>query len=218
MGDQPENSRRAWLGSCATIGLAITGGTATWFHRSETAINPVSAQGFDTRHSKGLDLRIDGQDGIIRVPESGSLTFEAGDKYRDCEILSNRSETPGTRVCLAIHTHNTSDGRRNSHAESSRDATDSGEFDDHLSIRAWITQRGEISGYFFGGPDSYLPYTTAASHPAVGVNLPTPLTQTKSPPTCFCFELCYPTVVPEASGDSLVFDLAVTLQARRSSD
>ncbi len=38
--------------------------------------------------------------------------------------------------------------------------------------------------------------------------------QTRLPRTCFCFELCYPAVVQDALGDTLVFDLELTLQSR----
>ncbi len=173
-------------------------------------MNPVSAHASNGRNSAGLDLWIDGQNGVIRVPESGSLTFEPGEKYRDCERLTNWSETPGKCLCLSIHTHKTTEGAQNPETELNRNLANGGEFDDHLSIRVWLTQSGEVIGYFFGGTNSYLPYSGAAHRPPTCLSLPTSLTRTNAPRTSFCFELCYPTVVRDTLGDTLAFDLELT--------
>ena len=199
-------SRRKILGSLAVIGGAASVGLGTWAALSDTEVKRVFG-----RAEGGLDLKVDGQDGVIRVPDSGSFTLAGGESFRDSTELTNVGSVPGDQVGVSISTRATSEGDENPESETNTDPSDGGEFDDNIQIKAFVEQAGTVAGYFFGASDSYAAYNAAEAGGQQLVTLSQPLDNTTTATTNLIFEVLYPTYATDAIGDTIEFDLAVTL-------
>jgi hypothetical protein len=205
MSDDEGLSRRKILGSTAIIGAALSGGAATWAQLSDTEVKRVFANA-----SAGLDLQVEGQDGVIRVPDDGSLELAGGQTYEDIEELTNIGSVPGQQVGVNLQITGTGEGEFNPSSETDTDPGNGGEFDDHLQIRAWVQQNGSVDGYFFGDGTTYVPIQQAQGAGETYVTLDDSLTYT-GPPTNLGFELLYPDFFEDAIGDTITFELSVSL-------
>jgi hypothetical protein len=206
MTDNNDLTRRKILGSTALIGTAASIGIGSWAQLSDTEVKRVF-----TEAGGGLDLKVEGQDGVIRVPNEGTLTFARGDSVTDSEQLTNTGSVPGVEVGVSIRTYDTNEGDENPESETDTDPSNGGEFGDHLLIKVFLEQDDAIVDYFFGSANAYADYSTAANGGTQFLTLPTPIANDTNVETNLVFQLLYPDFFTEAIGDDLVFDLVVTL-------
>jgi hypothetical protein len=199
-------TRRKLLGSTALIGTAASIGIGSWAQLSDTEIKRVF-----TEAGGGLDLKVEGQDGVIRVPDEGTITLAAGDTFSDTEELRNEGSVPGVEVGINLTTRDSTEGDENPESETDTDPSNGGEFDTHLQIKAFLEQDGATVGYFYGSADSYANYADVVGGGAQFLTLPNPLDNQSTETTNLVFQLLYPDFFNDSIGDTLTFDIGVTL-------
>jgi hypothetical protein len=220
-------TRRKLLGGMSALGITTAGGATSWATSRDTETKRVVVSAAGPKQQ--LDLKVDNREGVIKV-DAGTL--HPGERFYDCETLSNAGEKPGEVVYVTIP----EDGVRSEEGENFGAETDvegEGELDDYLYFRAYLAPEGkerveDAVAFFYGDSDEYVPFEEVvfdreeSDYPyGAAVSLPDYDLQPIVDDYVyeFCFELVYrPQDSKAAYGDELYFDVEITLEEARDDE
>lgn len=217
-------TRRRLLGGLSAIGAATAGGATSWATSRDTETKRVVVSAAGPKQQ--LDLKVDDTEGVIEV---NAGTLDAGERFYDCETLSNEGSIPGEVIYVTIPADGVqSDEGDTFDAES--DTKGEGELDDYLYFRSYLAPEGkerveDAVAFFYGDDDEYVPFNDVVldrSDTGRAYGAAVALPEYDLEPILgdhvyeFCFELVYrPKESTAAYGDELHFDVEITLEREK---